>query len=167
MARAKKAAAKDPVADARVEAGNAAERARAAGIEKLPFRVRIVPNKAARVLTTFGEAHDVWTREGRMMPELIAVDFKSHLIRLRPPPGTPSGWLDAVQDLLKVQAIGLRVVPPNTAPAVVLSTSPGATVPPPRMRPRDMVEQMVADAVGVDIEALRTLVGIVMDEEGL
>lgn len=123
-----------------------------------------VPSRA-RVLATFDERHPIWDREGKLAPAYPWETLGMMIVRLRPPPGTPAPWVDAVLDAVRLHALAVRVVPPVLAPAVVM---PNAAEPAaPRMRPRDVVEQLVNDAVGVDVNALRALVGGVLDKEGL
>ena len=121
-------------------------------------------SKNARSLVTLDANHDVWKRDG-LAPSIQAASYKGMIVRLRPPPGTPESWTDAVIDMLRPHAVAVRLVPPVVAPPVVVPNA--STGEPLRLRPRDVVEAMVNDAVGVDVDALRALVGGVLDKEGL
>lgn len=133
----------------------------------------------ARPMRTYDTNHPVWSREeGRTSPQFESLDeFPAHrnspglagaLVRLRPPAGTTQEWIDAVADRLRTGgAVAVRVIPPPALPAVIVPGAPEAPPSEPRLRPRDVVERMVADAIGVDRAALHAIVQDVLGAEGL
>lgn len=92
--------------------------------------------------------------------------FDGALVRLRPSAGTLPGQTEELAEAVRSGgAMAVKVLPAPLAPAVVVP-EPG-TPPAARLRARDVAEAMVADAVGVDREALAALVGEVLDAEGM
>lgn len=120
------------------------------------YTARHVPVKT-RALVTVGVA--------------TAIDSKrieGAIVRVRMLPGDEpdSGALVAVF-MREHGAAAVKVVPCPVTPGVVVpDVAPGAPAPV-RLSARAVVEAMVADAVGVEKDELATLVGRVLDEEGL
>jgi hypothetical protein len=141
-------------------------RSRATGVQLESnelFLVHVVEHRA-RELITIAEDHPVWTSK----EPLSEHDCEGKIVRLRPPPGTPAEWTDAVVASLRGHAVAVRVVPPVLAPAVV----PAASVDTKggRLTPRDVVTQLASEARmsnPADLAALVAMVASVMDEEGL
>ncbi len=119
----------------------------------LHVRIRSVFVKT-RAMITIGSAADP-------TPERIA----GALVRVRLLPGDVGDPEVIKAGLLQAGAEAVKVDPAPQGPAVVIAGQDGPA--PARQRPREVVEAMVAEAVGVDREALSVLVQRVLAEEGI
>ena len=121
-------------------------------VEVFAPKVRFVEVNA-RALVTLGVASE---REG----------LRGCIVRVRMLPGdAPDSGAEMAAALRAAGVLAVKVVPAPAIPAVVVPEDgkPVAA----RLRPREVVEAMVAEAVGVDRDLLAALVGRVLDEERL
>ena len=120
------------------------------------FHVEVVKNPNARALATVDydgsnevpEAAKPWT-----------------LMRVRPAAGVDVARYGAFVDQLRGACAAVRALPAQTISAPVVAK--GAATAPCRKRARDVVEELAANAVGVDKTNLAEFLREIMDGEGL
>lgn len=108
-------------------------------------------------LVTLDSTAVIWTSGG--LPEVTDA-----IVRVIPPADATDERIGAVLDAVRAAgAVATKLLPRVSGPMAVLPEVPR----PARRRHRDVVNELVAESVGVDREALARIVGDVMDQEGL
>jgi len=98
----------------------------------------------------------VWTSGG--LPEIAGA-----IVRIIPPADATDERIGAVLEAVRAAGAVTKLLPRVSGSLAVLPEVPR----PARRRHREVVNEMVAEAVGVDRETLARIVGGVMDQEGL
>jgi hypothetical protein len=138
-------------------------------VDRHEITIRQRPYLGARLLITIGPGDRGWrpVPDDAMPGHVLAmrIEKSGAIVRLCPPPGTSSEFIAIVVGMMRESSVAVRVVPPGTAPAVIVPMQ--GTEPPMRARARDIVLDMASEAVGVDRDVLAAFCAHILDHEGI